>query len=160
MLFSKSCDYAIQAVVYLASASTNNSILQKDISSALGIPNQFLGKILQTLNKHGIVKSQKGIDGGFSLICDPDKISLYRIIQIIDGVDIFEYCLLGFPGCDDSHPCPLHEDWGQVRSMIISILKKNSVAKIGSQLRPKLDYIRILQESVQVNRDRANYQGL
>lgn len=147
MLFSKSCDYAIQAAGYLASASANNSILQKDISRVLGIPNHFLGKILQKLKKQGIVKSQKGIDGGFSLTSDPNKISLYRIVQIIDGVDIFKHCLLGFPGCGNDHPCPLHEDWGQARSLIISILKKNSIAQIGSQLKPKLDYIRILQES-------------
>jgi len=145
LLFSKSCDYAVQAIIFLVSQSDRKPVLQKEISIALNIPNHFLGKILQRLKRHSLVNSRKGIDGGFSLAQDPNKITLYHIVQIIDGPDTLKHCILGFPGCDDDHPCPLHEEWGQARGLILKMLKTNTVAEIGSNLTPKLEYIKSLK---------------
>jgi len=110
VLLTKSCQYAIQAVLFLATKQKNKPVLQRDIAESLDIPVHFLGKILQQLVKQNIVSSQKGKLGGFFLSYPFAKVTLYKIAQIIDGENFLDGCMVGFPFCSDKSPCPLHED--------------------------------------------------
>ena len=86
VLFSKSCEYALKAVLYLGTEPREHRQLLK-ISHALHIPYHFLEKLLQLLVKHGVVESHKGINGVFAeTSCN--KIMLIEVIRHIDG-DVF-----------------------------------------------------------------------
>ena len=122
VIFSKKCEYGLQAVLFLAAHQDNKVIPVDDIAEKLNIPKEFVSKILQSLTNSGIVVSKKGKSGGFSLAQDPKKIKLIDIVAAIDGLDIFNSCVLGFPNCNPKNPCPLHDRWGELRTMAYSML--------------------------------------
>ncbi len=132
----------MQAVIYLAAQSDKAPILQRTISEELDIPNHFLGKILQQLTPHNILRSQKGKDGGFSLDRPPTEISLYTIIKIIDGESVLDKCILGFPSCTDDTPCPLHTQWSDAKDSIIGMLKMETIDDLAKRMDDKLDQIK------------------
>lgn len=147
MIFSKTVGYALQTVIFLSTHPPKKPILQKEIATALNIPHHYLGKILQPLTKNGIVGSKTGAFGGFYLAKPAKEIVLFDIVTIFEGADYFEDCVLGFPGCDDSTPCPIHNEWSAAKLIIQTLMKDHTVAEWGAGIGPKLDYIQLLKES-------------
>lgn len=114
-MLSNTCKYGIRAMVYLAvNHKDNNNIGIKKISKDLDLPSPFLGKILQNLVKEGILSSTKGPHGGFALKKDPNEITMYDIVKIIDGDSIFEDCFLGLKICENN---PAHESECEFRKI-------------------------------------------
>jgi Rrf2 family protein len=122
VIFSKKCEYGLQAVLYLAAQISREVIPAEVIANKLSIPKEFVSKILQSLTENGIVISQKGKSGGFALAKDPKKIKLIDIVAAIDGLSMFNSCVMGFPNCNPENPCPLHDKWGELRSKAYSML--------------------------------------
>ncbi len=108
-MFTKSCQYAIRAVIFLAEnqASDKNTGV-KEIADALHVPQQFLAKILQQLSRHNLISSVKGPNGGFYLGEDNAEVTLLDIVECMDGKSTLSTCILGLPNCTNEHPCPLH----------------------------------------------------
>ena len=108
VIFSKKCEYGIQAVLYLAAREKGTLVSAEEISKVLKIPREFVSKILQSLRESGLILSSKGKSGGFILAKDPSRIKLIDVVAAIDGLDMFDNCVLGFPECTPTHPCPVH----------------------------------------------------
>jgi Rrf2 family protein len=139
MIFSRGCEYAFQAILYLASQPPERPILQRDISSALNIPPHFLGKVLQLLSRSNLVISQKGKSGGFVLGRAAEDIYLYDILEATDGAACLDGCILGFSECGDENPCPLHPQWKQNKEKIIEMLQSRNTEELSKELQVKLD---------------------
>jgi len=122
VIFSKKCEYGLQAVLYLAAHLENEVIPADEIAQKLNIPKEFVSKILQSLTESKIVSSKKGKAGGFSLAKDPKTIKLIDIVAAIDGLGVFDSCILGFPKCNVDNPCPLHDKWGELRTKAYEML--------------------------------------
>ncbi len=129
VIFSKKCEYGLQAVLYLAAQSKGSVIPSDEIAKKLGIPKEFISKILQSLTESGIVDSRKGKSGGFFLAKDPSKIRLIDIVAAIDGLNMFNSCVLGFPKCSPENPCPLHSKWGELRTRAYNMLNDETIDK-------------------------------
>lgn len=129
VIFSKKCEYGLQGVLYLAAHPGEKVISSEEISKKLGIPKEFISKILQSLTESGIVESKKGKNGGFTLAKAPSKIRLIDVVAAIDGLDIFNSCVLGFPECSPDHPCPVHQQWGDLRTKAYSMLTEETIDK-------------------------------
>ena len=127
VIFSKKCEYGLQAVLYLATQDKGAVVSADDIAKKLDIPKEFVSKILQSLTESGIVLSKKGKAGGFSLSRDPQKIKLIDIVASIDGLAVFNNCVLGFPSCNPTNPCPLHEKWGILRTQAYNMLSEDTI---------------------------------
>jgi Rrf2 family protein len=140
VIFSKKCEYGLQAVLYLSTLEKDIKVSATDISKILGIPKEFVSKILQNLTFHDIVASKKGNSGGFFLKKDASQIKLIDIVKAIDGLSLFEKCVLGFPNCSPDHPCPVHNKWGKLREEAYKMLsgetleqfRKKTIAKINN----------------------------
>jgi Rrf2 family iron-sulfur cluster assembly transcriptional regulator len=138
VIFSKKCEYGLQAVLYLSTIEENRTAPADEISKKLGIPKEFVSKILQSLALKKIVCSKKGNSGGFYLGKPASEIKLIEIVEAIDGLSLFHNCVLGFPDCSPDSPCPVHNKWGKLRSEAYDMLtketleqfKKKSIAKI------------------------------
>ncbi|HUX92902.1 MAG TPA: Rrf2 family transcriptional regulator [Ignavibacteriaceae bacterium] len=141
VIFSKKCEYGLQAVLYLAARNETDSINSEEISSKLNIPKEFISKILQSLTESGLISSKKGKNGGFSLAKDPSKIRLIDIVSAIDGMDMFNNCVLGFPHCSPDHPCPLHEKWGALRTNAYNMLTDETLDKLKEKTLRKIEFI-------------------
>ena len=152
MIFSKTVSYALQTVIFLSNSIEQNPVLQQEIAKALNIPHHYLGKILQSLTSSGLIGSKTGKFGGFYLNTSPDRISLYDIIKVFEGDDYFEECVLGFPGCDDETPCPVHNEWKPAKLIINDFMNNHTVADWAKSLGIKLDYIASLANSPKNNK--------
>ncbi len=130
MLFSRPCTYAIRALVYLAMQPPGKVTGTKEIADHEGIPNSFLGKVLLQLRRKRLLRSFKGIGGGYELAVPPPEISLLTIVRAVDGDDVFESCVLDNRDCRPSKQCALHESWLELREQLQRILEKSTVAAL------------------------------
>lgn len=130
VFFSKACELGIQAVLFLSIKKEKVVFNAEEISKELKVPKEFVSKVLQTLTHKGIVGSKKGKNGGFYLAKNPNNIYLIDIIEAIDGDKIFKSCVLGFPGCSNENPCPVHNKWGRLRDEAYKMFKKESLAQL------------------------------
>ena len=138
VIFSKKCEYGLQAALYLAANPDREVISSDEIAEALKIPKEFVSKILQSLTKFGIIGSKKGKSGGFFLAKSPDEIQLISIVEAIDGLDVFEKCVLGFPQCSPDHPCPVHDRWGILRTRAHEMLSSETLDQLTEKTLSKI----------------------
>lgn len=135
MRLPKTCIYAIQASLYLATRrATQRYVPIRVIADDLGISYHFLIKILQTLSAAGILTSYRGPNGGVGLAVAPEDITVMKIITALDHADLFEKCLLGLPGCGELKPCPLHEEWDRTRSQLRQAFETTTVAGMAAEI--------------------------
>lgn len=130
MLLSRACEYALQAVLYLAKQNKNTYVSIKEIAEKSDISFHFLGKILQRLTQQGILNSYKGPRGGVCLARPARKITPWDIVAAIDGVSFCRKCVVGFPECDEKNPCDMHEKWVKIRQEICDMLSEKSIAEL------------------------------
>ena len=130
VIFSKKCEIGLQAVIYLATEGKNMLFNSLEVSEKVKQPKEFVSKVLQTLTSSGIVGSKKGKNGGFFLAKSASKIRLIEIVEAIDGLDIFNNCVLGFPGCSSAEPCPVHDKWGKLRDEAYKMLSEETLEDI------------------------------
>jgi len=145
MLYSKSTEYAIQAIIYLAEKKSTKPTMISKIAQEYHIPQQFLAKITQTLVKHHIITAIRGRNGGIMLARPAEDIYLYQIVQAIDGPPPEqEQCVIGLDTCSNETPCPLHNQWDQIRSDIRSMLNKDNLADLAERVIEKRKIMRHL----------------
>ena len=130
-MFSRSCEYALQSILFIALHSKNGQAVGlKDISESQDIPLHFLSKILQQLVKHKLLRSTKGPRGGFALNVPAHELRLMTIVRVIDGLDIFDRCGIGLKQCSDKTPCPVHFEYKEVKNKIRDLLDKKSLLEL------------------------------
>lgn len=138
-MLSNTSKYALRAVIYLAlNEDGATKIGIKQISKELQIPTPFLGKILQSLAKHKLLVSTKGPHGGFGLAKNAYEISLMDIVEIIDGMDNFNMCILGLHPCsdkDDNHHCPIHQNYATVREQLKVLFETENVGELADRIK-------------------------
>lgn len=141
-MLSKSCEYALRAVVYIAANSGDDRKAGiKEISKSLKMPAPFLAKILQNLAKGKILASVKGPNGGFYLNKNPKKISFLNIVESVDGLDYFNKCALGLKRCSNEKPCPAHFLVKKSRDEIRAALSDKTLDQVIQELNDKKVYI-------------------
>lgn len=139
VIFSKKCEHALQAVLFLSAQPEGKCLSAIEISEALSIPKEFISKILQSLTSGGIIGSKKGKSGGFFLAKPDEEIKLIDIVEAIDGLDVFHNCVLGFAGCSVDAPCPVHNKWGKLREETLSMLNTETLAELREKTVTKIN---------------------
>lgn len=133
-MLSKKSQYAFRALSYLVGKKDEGPVLISDIASEKKIPVKFLENILLELKKAEILDSKKGKGGGYFLNTDPAKVSLARIIRLVNGpiamipcvsLNFHEQCL----NCNQEH-CGLHDVLIEVRDASLAILEKKTLLDI------------------------------
>lgn len=133
MLLSKSCIYGLRASLFLASNQNGEYISIREMSDKLDISFHFLTKILQQLTAAGLMESYKGPNGGVRLTKSGSEVSLFEIVEAIDGKDLFTECALGLPGCGTEKPCPLHDKWADTRDSIRAMLENTNLVELAKK---------------------------
>lgn len=127
MLFSKSTQYALQALIKVPKADQDEYVTVTDLSDKIDVPKEFLAKIFQDLAKHGILESRRGRGGGFRLSRPPGEIAIYEIVELIEGSQPMSGCIFDGKTCHPEDPCPLHDEWVEMREEIIDFTRRNSI---------------------------------
>lgn len=114
MQVTRETDYAVRCVLYLSERS-GEVVMVPDIARAKDIPRSFLAKILQKLTKAKIVRSYRGIRGGFMLARKPVDISLLDVIKAIEGPLAMNRCVVDRKSCRFRTACAVHPVWVDVK---------------------------------------------
>jgi len=130
MYITREADYAVRCVLYLA-RKVNGITPVNEIAEAMHIPKSFLAKILQRLVKAEIVKSGRGVGGGFSIAKKPESISILDVIKAIQGnAATINMCALDKRMCLLSNTCSVHPVWVELRGIIERRLQEENFAKL------------------------------
>ena len=130
MILSRTSQYAVQALIYMATQPNASPVLNRDIAAKLGVPAPYLAKILQGLAKGNLLFSFRGRLGGFCLREGGDKINLMQILLLTEGPMFTQSCLLGLKECSDETACPLHSRWIPVKKKIMDLLEDTTLDKL------------------------------
>ena len=130
MLYSRTAKYGIKALAYLAKTESKGYQTVDIVANSTDIPTEFLGKIFQSLAREKLLESQRGRGGGFRLSKAGDEVSLYEVITLIDGEDVFNRCMFDVKSCGENGTCPMHDEWEPIRDQVEDLLKQRTVADL------------------------------
>ncbi|ATW23658.1 RrF2 family transcriptional regulator [Candidatus Formimonas warabiya] len=124
MRITQEGDYALRVVLYLSKLGLDERIEARVISDQERIPLRFLLKLLRKLTMAGIVKSYRGIGGGYAIARRPEEISLKDVIEAIEGPIYVNRCLYdpGFCNLNRAHICDVHRALDKIQSRLIQDL--------------------------------------
>ena len=130
-MLSAACKDSIRAMIYIAKLQ-KEGYLKKFISihkiaEDLGLSFYFLSKNFQKLVKAGLLESHRGPQGGVRLLKKPSEIRLIDIVKVIDGMEFFNNCILGFEECSDKNPCTIHNLWAEKREEIYNMFSSTTL---------------------------------
>lgn len=142
-MFSKSCEYAIRAVLYIAQKSEGGDKVNiKEIARGIDSPEHFVAKILQNLTKRNLLQSIKGPNGGFYLDDKSRKHSLADIVKAVDGDNLFSGCGLGLKQCSEARPCPIHNQYKEIKKRIIYMLENAKLGEFSEELEQNITFLK------------------
>ncbi len=129
MNFSKTTSYALTILNFLAQ-NDGQLYSAKELYEELGIPWQYLRQLLTSLSKDGFISSTRGRNGGFRLDKDPKDITLASIVDAVDGLSVFNTCVMGFEECPFDQECAMHETWEKTRDSILDVLRTTTLESL------------------------------
>ncbi len=144
-MFSKTCEYAIRATIYIGKQSKEGSrIRMQEIAENTNSPVAFAAKILQILVKNDIISSIKGPNGGFSVTeAQQQNVKLIDIVKAIDGDSTYNGCGLGLSECSELKPCPIHFQFKEVRDKLKYLLANTNINQLIDKLEKGETFLRL-----------------
>jgi Rrf2 family protein len=132
-MISQKAKYALRALVALARADQEKSLLISEIAETYEIPKKFLEQILLVLKHHGLVRSKRGKFGGYMLLKRPEDITFGRVLRIVDGPIAPLPCLskIAYRKCDDCRSesdCEIRRVFAVVADSTRHILDNSTLA--------------------------------
>lgn len=132
MLFSRTSEYAIRALGYLAIKDDKEVADASAISQGTGIPVAYVSKVCQALVRARILESKRGPKGGYTLHISPSKLTLLEIIESIDDLSKSSLtgCIMGLAECGEGNPCPLHHIWAKAKASMQEKLARKTLLDV------------------------------
>jgi Rrf2 family protein len=133
MQVSRKIDYALRAVIYLTFQNDQRPCSVSEIAAREGIPKKFLEKIIQSLIHHGLVRSTRGAQGGYTLAKDPQSVTFKDVIEAIEGPVSVNVCV-GDNG--DRNACLLYPHcamlwvWREAQKRVMEVFAKTTLADV------------------------------
>ncbi len=143
-MFSKTCEYGIKAILFIASQSlAGDRISLKSIAAKIDSPEAFTAKILQQLARNKLIKSIKGPNGGFEIDrADLQTIRLIDVVRTLDGDELYTGCGLGLKECNAKKPCPLHHKFISIRNELMLMLETTNLEELSMDLDNGLSFLK------------------
>ena len=134
-MFSKSCEYAVKAMIFVAQKSKNNARVGiKEIAEGTAAPVSFMAKIMQDLSRKRLIQSIKGPNGGFFMEEKDLTSSIADIVKAIDGDGIYTDCVLGLKACSEKSPCPVHFEYKEIKKKLIHMIESSTIVDFNTKL--------------------------
>ena len=131
-MISQTTEYALRAVVWLAS-HPDRPLTAQQIAESTRVPAGYLAKVLQGLSRAGLLRSQRGLGGGFTLARPASDLSIWQVVQAVDPIRRITECPLGFELHGESL-CALHQ---QLDNAIARVEKDFARCSIASLIQDK-----------------------
>jgi Rrf2 family nitric oxide-sensitive transcriptional repressor len=129
-MLSKTAEYALRATVWLA-RTPEKSESADQLAKAIQVPRRYLHKVLQDLVKAGLVRSQSGPGGGYTLNRDPELITILDVINAVGPIERIRHCPLGL--LSHTSLCPLHQELDKAFAATEAAFSRVTVAQVLNQ---------------------------
>lgn len=130
MQLSRAGEYAVRAMLHLAAVDNQRVTTIAEIATTWDIPESFLRKILHQLARARLINSSRGMGGGLVLSHPADKITLFDVIEAVEGKTYFNQCLIGPEFCENRSWCPVHVVWRKAQNAFSEILRSKTLADL------------------------------
>ncbi len=130
MHISRAGEYGVLGLLHLARQPGGQPVMIDAVSREVAIPKSFLAKIFQDLAKAGILRSQRGAGGGFSLARPADHITVLDIIEAIDGKIALQRCLTEVPDCERRESCALCSLFEQAQDRLKEVFHRTTLTDL------------------------------
>jgi Rrf2 family transcriptional regulator, nitric oxide-sensitive transcriptional repressor len=127
-MLSQTAEYALRAIVFLADHPGEANTTEV-IAEVTKVPVGYLAKIMQQLAKGGLVTSQRGLHGGFTLVTNPKQLAMYDVMQCVDPITRITECPLKHAS-HGTNLCPLHRRLDNAMQAIELAFKKTTIAQL------------------------------
>lgn len=115
-------DYAVRSMIHLACLPEGSRAMKDEIAAAQSIPSSFMSKVLRSLVRAGLLRSTRGVNGGFALARPPTEISMLDIVEAVEGPLSLADCVPDPRGCKWARDCPAAPVWMSVQDRVKEIL--------------------------------------
>ncbi len=127
-MISQTVEYALRAMVILA---RHDALLRssRDIARAIDVPSPYLAKVMQGLVRAGLLRSRRGVNGGFTITKDPAELTVWDVVQAVDPIQRIRRCPLNL----DAHSgqlCPLHRRLDEALEGVETIFQETTLAEL------------------------------
>ncbi len=127
---SKSTDYALMALADLALLPGGQTLSARRMAEHHRLPPELAAKVLQSLKRSGIVKTRRGIHGGYRLARPAGEITVTEIIESVEGPLAFVECVLDDPGCSLVSSCSVRTPLQQIHARLLALLSDLTLAEV------------------------------
>ncbi|MBK7469584.1 MAG: Rrf2 family transcriptional regulator [Betaproteobacteria bacterium] len=135
MILSRTSQYAIQALIFVATQPRGVPVLIRTVAERLSVPPPYLAKIMQSLSRGKLIHSVRGRQGGVCLREGGERTDLMQILTLIEGPGLTENCVLGLKVCGDESACPMHAQWKPIKTRIVKLLNQQTLGKLAAAVR-------------------------
>lgn len=126
-IIRRNTDYALRAMLHLACHYMEGPESAKTIATKEDISYQLCCKLMQKLNKAGLVQSCMGVKGGFELTREPEKINLLEIVETIQGPLSVNRCVLSEGVCTNQSNCPVNNSFSELQGLMKGNLRETTL---------------------------------
>ena len=140
MFLNRTVEYALRAMAHLTTLEPGASIRAVELSASTSIPSHYLSKIMRRLVIAGLVSSQKGRGGGFTLKKPASRITFQQILAAVGFDSESGECAFGWGRCNTAAPCLLHDSWSDLKERCDSWA---SDTRLSSLVKPTPDLVQL-----------------
>ena len=135
MNINQESDYAFRIVLMLCKEGLDNRLDAKSLSEKGNIPLRFLLKLTRKLTQSGIVKSFRGVNGGYAITKEPKDITLKNIVEAIQGPIIITRCIYDNQACSANKigHCAVHNALSNIQNTLVDELDKVNFEKLKNE---------------------------
>jgi Rrf2 family protein len=130
MQFTKAEGYGILGIIYLAERGAGRIVPLSEIAESQNVPEKFLAKIFQNLTKTGLVRSHRGVKGGFSFNGNVNEITAIKIVEAIQGPYALAKCFIDAINCDKYDSCPVRVLLEKVQKAMLEVFQQYTLADL------------------------------
>lgn len=129
-MLSQTSEYALRAVLYLATCEETDPVKLDQIADALDAPRNYLSKTLHQLARAGVLGSGRGKHGGFWIAVPAAELTLAAIVAPFEPMTLARHCLLGEGECSDATACAVHDRWKLIAEPMLEFFRATTVAEL------------------------------
>jgi Rrf2 family protein len=129
---SKKTDYALMAMIHLASDPQHRAASAREIAETYDIPVELMAKVLTRLVRSGLLISHHGVNGGYELAQPPAATSVAAVLEAMDGPLTMTACTQGDDRCDQFSKCNVRDPLYRIRNRIAAILTEFSISEMAA----------------------------
>ncbi len=130
MLITKQADYGIRVLICLSHLSPGQVVPMKEVARRAHIPSSFMPKIISHLTNRGLIITERGKSGGIRLAKKPEEISIYEVVEAIDGPPLLNVCMSRPGECPLNTRCEVYHMWRKAQDCLDTLLRETRLAQV------------------------------